>query len=254
VKWKLGVEGVQKAIAELSANGLDAEEIKSHLPLWQKQFGFSKLALISKKEEWDIEGEMSPGATVSKIPKLTINAFESAVGLKPLDYSSGFVTYSTMYDPRFSQKMQVRQTRVAGHIEDIKAGAGRASHISAGRLQGSGPNDHGGHLIGDRFFGRGDRTNVVPMHGTTVNLSLVPSLIENPIARWANDKSDKDIPWLVYIDAQAQYDDSQTDFKFLRPTAFTYHAQGITGRLGAGGAIIQETEEVVPAQSFANPL
>src|SRR5256714_1888610 len=171
--WKIGVEGVTKAIGDLAADGLEEAEIKSHLPLWQKQFGFTKLTLVSTKEEWDIEGEMSPGAPVSKIPRLTERQFQSAAGRQDIDYDSGFQRMSTIFDPRFSADMQVRQTHVRGHIDDFKENQERAPHTRAGLLAGNVTGDHGGHLIGDRFFGVGDRRNVVPMNGSAVDRKSV---------------------------------------------------------------------------------
>ncbi len=65
-RWKIGVEGVKKAVSKLEKQGLSAEAIRMQFPKWQSEFGFRTLRLNTDQMPWVIEGEMSPGEEVMK--------------------------------------------------------------------------------------------------------------------------------------------------------------------------------------------
>lgn len=67
-RWKMGVEGVKKAVAKLIKREVSEKTIKAQFPKWKSEFGFKALSLNTKKMPWVIEGEMSPVKPVSSVP------------------------------------------------------------------------------------------------------------------------------------------------------------------------------------------
>jgi hypothetical protein len=71
-KWKLGVEGVKGEIDRLEADEVDTKIIESNLPAWRAKYGFKTLTVKTTEREWVVEGSMSPGGPVDKVPRKTI--------------------------------------------------------------------------------------------------------------------------------------------------------------------------------------
>jgi hypothetical protein len=70
--WKLGVQGVIGEVNALENQEIDTDTIKAALPQWRTKYGFKELTLQTTKEEWLIEGSMSPAAPVDKVKRKTI--------------------------------------------------------------------------------------------------------------------------------------------------------------------------------------
>jgi hypothetical protein len=66
-RWKRGVEGVKRLLKPLVKRGISEEAIRSQLPKWQAEFGFTALTLNTAQLPWVIEGDMSPGKPVTTV-------------------------------------------------------------------------------------------------------------------------------------------------------------------------------------------
>jgi len=66
-RWKMGVEGVKKAVAKLIKREVSEKTIKAQFPKWKSEFGFKALSLNTKEMPWIIEGEMSPTKPVAPV-------------------------------------------------------------------------------------------------------------------------------------------------------------------------------------------
>jgi hypothetical protein len=110
--------------------------------------------------------------------------------------------------------------------------------------------DHAGHLLGDRFYGVGNRQNLVPMK-RTVNLSDFKVRFENLLADWIQKQRDKGKAWLVYVTIGVVYDDSLVGAERMRPVRFSAWATGITGSQDSLGRI-RLNEENVARSTFSN--
>jgi hypothetical protein len=64
-RWKMGVEGVKKAVAKLVKREVSEKTIKDQFPKWENEFGFKALSLNTEKTPWVIEGEMSRKQSVT---------------------------------------------------------------------------------------------------------------------------------------------------------------------------------------------
>lgn len=237
-QWKKGVEGVMKAISKLEERGIDEDIIKNNLPKLATQYKFSRLDLKVTEEEWIIEGVMNPKGTVGKLKSVTQKDLKKDVNFEKVDYNSGMQTVPLGTDNRFP-RTNTRQTRVKGHIDRIKkANEGRSSHRRGSQLAGHEVGDHGGHLVGDRFYGPGGRKNVVPMK-ESVNLSDFPSKFEIPVADWIKEKKKKREAWLVYVTIGVVYNDNAIPrYRRMRPVQFSAWARGITAKRGKGQKLI----------------
>ncbi len=170
------------------------------------------------------------------------------VGFEPMEYKAKAM--GKQVDSRFSAKKNVRPTKVFGHIDQMKNKVGRDAHFSASKLPGNEPGDHGGHLLGDRFYGPGTRKNLVPMTAD-LNLSRFPNQFEGPMANWIKAKNAAATPWVIYVTISAKYDDTKKGRKKMRPVQVNAWAKGFTGTLDSVGRM-KVTENTISRNSFTN--
>ena len=153
-------------------------------------------------------------------------------------------------DKRFLAEKNIRPTKVHGHIDQMKNKVGRDAHFSASKLPGNEPGDHGGHLLGDRFYGPGTRKNLVPMT-ENLNLSVFPGQFETPMANWIKSKNKAKLPWIIYVTLSAKYDDGKVGRKRMRPIQINAWATGYTGSLDSIGRM-KVKEDTISRNSFSN--
>ena len=66
-KWNDAVAGVKADLAVMEEKGTTDKELNDAIPGWISKYGFKSLTVVSKEDEWEVDGSMSPGKTVGKV-------------------------------------------------------------------------------------------------------------------------------------------------------------------------------------------
>jgi len=95
-KWNDAVAGVKADLATMEEKGVTDKELSAAIPGWITKYGFKSLTVVSKADEWEIDGSMSPGKKVGTLetPGTRKNPFKldwpkPASGSYPVLYFGG---------------------------------------------------------------------------------------------------------------------------------------------------------------------
>lgn len=141
-KWQAGVGGVEADLAVMTRRGVDSEAIDQAIAPWKKKYGFTSLSVEDKDDGWEIDGAMSPGKQIKKIPL-------------PFTFTSRGTGQPTVVEAA-----PLRRTGYAAPSE-APVGWERLNHSYWVR----------GHILHGRSGGPGSRENLVPIP-KTVNSAM----------------------------------------------------------------------------------
>jgi hypothetical protein len=142
----------------------------------------------------------------------------------------------------------------SGFVEKIKENEARSSMVPAknvaGGLAAFEPGDVRGHLIGDRFDGPGNSTNLVPMHATLNGSSFLS--YETQIANAYKAAKSTGGAALLQMSIKPHYppDDPAAPHRKFRPTSVT--AASTVYSLDPAAGVLQAAKQDFPG-SFTNP-
>jgi hypothetical protein len=162
-KWAAGVAGVTGEVDQMRATAPEGEatndQLVARFPDWRNRYGFTDLSLKVVEDELEINGAMSPGRRVDRIPsKLPTGASESdAIPLIWYKAPSDYPASLELTDPRTQKKLTARMGSTL-EVEEylIREGSpvtlgvasahritvGKTVRRTAGTLEKRGPNQN----------------------------------------------------------------------------------------------------------------
>jgi hypothetical protein len=237
-RLKLGMQTAVRAVDALSGRAITQKIITPVLAGVRIRYGFTTLVPVVKNGIWWVEGTINPTLTMPTHQQASTQS-ASQQELESL---------VSKIAPSYPVDSLGRPKGPSGHVLGIKSGDRDA--MTSKFMCGYQPRDQRGHLIGDRFHGPAQPSNLVPMH-PTLNLSTYKSY-ENTIATKGLTLINNNRPVLVFMTAIPKYpvDDPMDDASF-RPSSVTISARISTLRLGVSPATLEE--ENVNSPPLANP-
>ena len=129
----------------------------------------------------------------------------------------------------------------SGLVQGVKSGEKRGSMTARDKMNGYQENDDRGHLIGDRFWGAGIATNLVPMN-SSLNRGEYETT-EDSVAKAAKKFEEQGIPSLIYMKVTPHYPHDKDTWKAAyRPKSIEFHAEVITLKTGGKALSIDKQE------------
>lgn len=178
-------------------------------------------------------------------PSVLTGDAAQAVQQKALE---SIVPRTNMQYPTDSLGPSRRAKGPSGHVKDVKTGEERGSMAGSG--VGYQPGDHRGHLIGDRFHGSGELSNLVPMH-PTLNLSTFKSYENKLATAYLKLKQDKKAV-LLFMSVVPDYPSNvASNPASFRPTTVTGKSKIITLKPGASNLTAENKE--INSTPLSNP-
>ena len=237
-RLKLGMQAAVRIVDALSGRAITQKVIAPALAGVRVRYGFTTLTPLAKDGIWWIEGTINP--------TLIVPTHQQAIAQSASQQE--FESLVSRIAPSYPVDGLGRPSGPSGHVLGIKSGDREA--MTSKFMRGYQPRDQRGHLIGDRFHGPAEPSNLVPMH-PTLNLSTYKSR-ENTIATKALTLTNNNRPALVFMTATPKYPvDDETDDASFRPSSVTISARISTLKSGVSPATVEN--EDINSPPLPNP-